>query len=108
MADLAGCAVGHIGWFLRDVWTREMVGGSTVFSEAPQVLWVSSPCQLLFCHSLNFCDYSLENGSLVTFRYEAYPMWAGFRHWFSRGGAALCVGGLILVIRMTRIFDGRS
>lgn len=36
------------------------------------------------------------------------PCGAGFRHWFSRGGAALCVGGLILVIRMTRIFDGRS
>ncbi|KIM43210.1 hypothetical protein M413DRAFT_444019 [Hebeloma cylindrosporum] len=33
--DLVGCAVGHIGWFLRDVWTREMVGGSTFFSEAP-------------------------------------------------------------------------
>ncbi|TFK40791.1 Derlin [Crucibulum laeve] len=33
--DLVGCAVGHIGWFMRDVWTREMVGGPTVFSEAP-------------------------------------------------------------------------
>lgn len=33
--DLVGCAVGHVGWFLRDVWTREMVGGPTVFSEAP-------------------------------------------------------------------------
>jgi len=33
--DLVGCAVGHIGWFLRDVWTREMVGGTSVFSEAP-------------------------------------------------------------------------
>jgi Derlin-2/3 len=38
MADLIGCAVGHVGWFLRDVWTREMVGGSTFFSEAPEVL----------------------------------------------------------------------
>jgi Derlin-2/3 len=38
IADLAGCAVGHIGWFLRDVWTREMVGGPTVFSQAPQAL----------------------------------------------------------------------
>ncbi|KAF5360752.1 hypothetical protein D9756_005031 [Leucocoprinus leucothites] len=37
-ADLIGCAVGHVGWFLRDVWTREMVGGPTVFSEAPEVL----------------------------------------------------------------------
>ncbi|KAF9533123.1 Der1-like protein [Crepidotus variabilis] len=33
--DLVGCAVGHIGWFIRDVWTREMVGGTTIFSEAP-------------------------------------------------------------------------
>jgi Derlin-2/3 len=33
--DLVGCAVGHIGWFLRDVWTREMVGGTSFFSEAP-------------------------------------------------------------------------
>ena len=38
--DLVGCAVGHIGWFLRDVWTREMVGGTTVFSEAPVRLCV--------------------------------------------------------------------
>jgi len=38
VADLAGCAVGHVGWFLRDVWTREMVGGTTIFSEAPEVL----------------------------------------------------------------------
>ncbi|EKM49527.1 uncharacterized protein PHACADRAFT_188623 [Phanerochaete carnosa HHB-10118-sp] len=36
--DLVGCAVGHVGWFLRDVWTREMVGGPTWFSEAPDVL----------------------------------------------------------------------
>lgn len=33
--DLVGCAVGHVGWFMRDVWTREMVGGNTFFSEAP-------------------------------------------------------------------------
>ncbi|EIN12744.1 Der1-like protein [Punctularia strigosozonata HHB-11173 SS5] len=33
--DLMGCAVGHIGWFIRDVWTREMMGGPSVFSEAP-------------------------------------------------------------------------
>jgi Derlin-2/3 len=33
--DLVGCAVGHVGWFLRDVWTREMLGGSSVFSDAP-------------------------------------------------------------------------
>ncbi|EEB88223.1 hypothetical protein MPER_14063, partial [Moniliophthora perniciosa FA553] len=26
---------GHIGWFLRDVWAREMVGGTSVLSEAP-------------------------------------------------------------------------
>ncbi|KAF9489605.1 Der1-like protein [Pleurotus eryngii] len=36
--DLVGCAVGHVGWFFRDVWTREMVGGNTFISEAPQSL----------------------------------------------------------------------
>lgn len=36
--DLIGCAVGHIGWFLRDVWAREMTGGYTVLSEAPEPL----------------------------------------------------------------------
>ncbi|KAH8825394.1 Der1-like protein [Flagelloscypha sp. PMI_526] len=33
--DLVGCLVGHIGWFLRDVWAREMVGGKTFLTEAP-------------------------------------------------------------------------
>lgn len=36
--DLIGCAVGHIGWFLRDVWTREMAGRYTLLSEAPDPL----------------------------------------------------------------------
>ncbi|KAL4075140.1 Derlin [Scleroderma yunnanense] len=36
--DLMGCAVGHIGWFMRDVWTREMAGGYTLLSEAPYPL----------------------------------------------------------------------
>lgn len=36
--DLLGCAVGHIGWFIRDVWMREMSGGPTILSEAPDVL----------------------------------------------------------------------
>ena len=36
--DLVGCAVGHIGWFMRDVWTRELVGGPTIFSEPPVIL----------------------------------------------------------------------
>jgi len=26
--DLIGCAVGHFGWFVRDVWIRELPGGS--------------------------------------------------------------------------------
>ena len=39
-SDLVGCAVGHVGWFIRDVWTREMVGGSTILSEAPEPLLV--------------------------------------------------------------------
>ncbi|KAG2001828.1 endoplasmic reticulum protein [Coprinopsis cinerea AmutBmut pab1-1] len=33
--DLLGCAVGHVGWFMRDVWSREMIGGPTIFSHAP-------------------------------------------------------------------------
>lgn len=37
-ADLVGCAVGHVGWFARDVWTREMIGGRTILSEAPDSL----------------------------------------------------------------------
>ncbi|KAI6014661.1 Der1-like protein [Pisolithus marmoratus] len=36
--DLIGCAVGHIGWFVRDVWAREMMGGSSVLGEAPETL----------------------------------------------------------------------
>jgi len=36
--DLIGCAVGHIVWFLRDVWTREMVGGHGLWSHAPDHL----------------------------------------------------------------------
>ena len=39
--DLLGCAVGHVGWFMRDVWTREMVGRSTILSDAPDALYVS-------------------------------------------------------------------
>lgn len=33
--DLVGCAVGHICWFLNDVWTREMIGGENFFSKTP-------------------------------------------------------------------------
>ncbi|KAI0786820.1 Derlin [Abortiporus biennis] len=36
--DLVGCAVGHIVWFVRDVWTREMTGGTSLLSEAPMFL----------------------------------------------------------------------
>lgn len=36
--DLVGCAVGHVGWFMRDVWTRELAGGPTIFSEPPVIL----------------------------------------------------------------------
>ncbi|KAG1739602.1 Der1-like protein [Suillus lakei] len=36
--DLIGCAVGHIGWFLRDVWPREMIGGYSILTEAPDGL----------------------------------------------------------------------
>ncbi|KAI6144740.1 Der1-like protein [Pisolithus tinctorius] len=36
--DLIGCAVGHVGWFIRDVWAREMMGGNGVLGEAPEIL----------------------------------------------------------------------
>jgi len=36
IGDLLGCAVGHVSWFMRDVWTREMVGGRNFFSEPPE------------------------------------------------------------------------
>lgn len=36
--DLVGCGVAHVGWFLRDVWTREMLGGTTFFTEPPEFL----------------------------------------------------------------------
>ena len=38
IGDFVGCAVGHVAWFLRDVWAREMVGGSTVLTDAPEAL----------------------------------------------------------------------
>ncbi|KAF8524961.1 Derlin [Gautieria morchelliformis] len=35
--DLIGCAVGHLGWFVRDVWIREVPGGSLSWgSHAPE------------------------------------------------------------------------
>ena len=33
--DLIGCLVGHVAWFVRDVWAREMLGGPTILSEPP-------------------------------------------------------------------------
>ena len=30
-----GCAIGHVAWFARVVWTREMLGGPTILSEPP-------------------------------------------------------------------------
>ncbi|KAI0031051.1 Der1-like protein [Vararia minispora EC-137] len=38
VTDLIGCAVGHIAWFMRDVWTREMIGGPTVLTDPPDAL----------------------------------------------------------------------
>ncbi|KZV91734.1 Der1-like protein [Exidia glandulosa HHB12029] len=35
-SDLVGCAVGHLWWFLWDVWGREMVGGPGFWSQAPE------------------------------------------------------------------------
>ncbi|TDL22244.1 Der1-like protein [Rickenella mellea] len=36
--DLVGCGVGHVVWFVRDVWTREMLGGQGIWSDAPDAL----------------------------------------------------------------------
>ncbi|KIJ54159.1 hypothetical protein M422DRAFT_221701 [Sphaerobolus stellatus SS14] len=37
--DLIGCAVGHLGWFIRDVWIREVPGGTLGWgSHAPAVV----------------------------------------------------------------------
>lgn len=33
--DLVGCAVGHVAWFLKDVWMREALGGDTWATKAP-------------------------------------------------------------------------
>jgi Derlin-2/3 len=40
LGDLMGCAVGHIGWFARDVWPREMMGSNGFWNEAPDSLFV--------------------------------------------------------------------
>ena len=40
-SDLLGCVVGHLWWFLTDVWSREMAGGTGFWSEAPQALYVA-------------------------------------------------------------------
>jgi len=42
--DPLGCAVGHVGWSMRDVWTREMVGRPTILSDAPDSLYVPGCC----------------------------------------------------------------
>ncbi|KDQ06812.1 hypothetical protein BOTBODRAFT_39304 [Botryobasidium botryosum FD-172 SS1] len=34
-ADLAGCIVGHVVWFLKDVWSREAFGGIGWYTNAP-------------------------------------------------------------------------
>ena len=36
--DLLGCAVGHVVWFIRDVWPREMMGSQGIWSDAPEGL----------------------------------------------------------------------
>jgi len=62
--DLLGCAVGHIGWFVRDVWTREMVGRPTILSEAPDPLYVSC-CSVCAPLTNMLC---LGNGCLEIFK----------------------------------------
>lgn len=44
-ADLMGCVVGHVVWFVRDVWAREMHGGS-VAAEGKWAL-VTQPPEVL-------------------------------------------------------------
>jgi len=44
--DLVGCAVGHLGWFVRDVWSREVGSGDGVsLARAPYSLrrWFGDP-----------------------------------------------------------------
>lgn len=36
--DLLGCVAGHVAWFLRDVWKREMFGGPSLLTEPPATL----------------------------------------------------------------------
>ncbi|KAG8953803.1 hypothetical protein FRC04_001433 [Tulasnella sp. 424] len=36
--DLVGCVVGHVAWYLHDVWPREAMGGPTWASKAPDSL----------------------------------------------------------------------
>ena len=69
-SDLVGCAVGHVGWFIRDVWTREMVGGPTIFSEAPQPLLV-----YFLQSSFTICadPYLSGNAYLVISEYVCLP-----------------------------------
>ena len=59
-SDLIGCAVGHVGWFMRDVWTREMVGGPTFFSEPPKRLYGF----FSFCHTFLTKDLATGKGCL--------------------------------------------
>ena len=63
--DLVGCAVGHLGWFMRDVWTREMVGGSSVLSEAPIRLWVCSIQLWEFVH-----EFAISGGNYLEIQYD--------------------------------------
>ncbi|KIY66710.1 Der1-like protein [Cylindrobasidium torrendii FP15055 ss-10] len=37
-ADLMGCVVGHVAWFVRDVWKREMLGGPSLLTDPPVFL----------------------------------------------------------------------
>ena len=71
--DLLGCAVGHVGWFMRDVWTREMVGRPTILSDAPDSLYVS-------CCSVNtrLMDVlCLGSGSLEIFEKQTCASFMG-------------------------------
>jgi Derlin-2/3 len=43
IGDLLGCAVGHVVWFSRDVWPREMAGGDGLWNHAPEALYVTLP-----------------------------------------------------------------
>lgn len=52
-ADIVGCIVGHIIWFLMEVWPLEMSsGGGWSPLQPPQILWVLNPWVSPVAHAI--------------------------------------------------------